>query len=108
MIHNASAQSEPETGRVSLFKRSGIRAGLNGLALERRTGFSEIDIVLQIFSTVEAQGANALFQVRDRDGAMTEMGRRLSWRPLSFYHLHIAENRRMQFLPAGFGCERVQ
>jgi hypothetical protein len=26
------------------------------------------------FSTVEAQGANDRFQVRDRDGAMTEMG----------------------------------
>jgi hypothetical protein len=34
-----------------------------------------IDIVLQFFFwTVEAQGANGLFQVRDRDGAMTEMG----------------------------------
>jgi hypothetical protein len=44
--------------------------------LERRTGFSEIDIVLQIFSTVGAQGANGRVQVRDRDGAMTEIGAR--------------------------------
>jgi hypothetical protein len=51
-----------------------VRAGLIGLASERRTGFSEADFVLQIFSTVEAQGANGRFQVRDRDGAMTEMG----------------------------------
>jgi hypothetical protein len=38
-------------------------------------GFSEIDVVLQIFSTFEAQGTNGLFQVRDRDGAMTKIGR---------------------------------
>jgi hypothetical protein len=38
-------------------------------------GFAETDIVLQFFSTVEAQGANGRFQVRDRDGAMTGIGR---------------------------------
>jgi hypothetical protein len=46
----------------------------SALVSERRTGFSEIDIVLQFFSTVEAQGANDRFQVRNGDGAMTEMG----------------------------------
>jgi hypothetical protein len=43
-------------------------------ASKRRSRFSEIDIVLQFFSTVEAQGANDRFQVRNGDGAMTEMG----------------------------------
>lgn len=41
---------------------------------ERRTGLSETDIALQTFMTIEAQGANGRCQVRDRDGAMTEMG----------------------------------
>jgi hypothetical protein len=35
----------------------------------------EADFVLQFFSTVETQGADGRFQVRDRDGAMSEMGR---------------------------------
>jgi len=42
--------------------------------IETTNGFSEIDIVLRIFSTIEAQGANGRFHVRDRDGAMTEIG----------------------------------
>jgi hypothetical protein len=37
--------------------------------------FSETDIVLQISSPVEAQGANGRFQIRGRDGTMTEMVR---------------------------------
>jgi hypothetical protein len=46
---------------------------LIGLSSERRTGSSEIDIVLH-FLMVQAQGANGRFQDRDRDGAMTEIG----------------------------------
>jgi hypothetical protein len=42
--------------------------------VERRTEFSEIDIIVQFFSTGETQGANGRFQVRDRDGAITEIG----------------------------------
>lgn len=38
-------------------------------------GFSEIDIVPKFFSTVEPQGANGRFQVRDRDGANDRDGR---------------------------------
>jgi hypothetical protein len=40
--------------------------------------FRKSTFVLQIFSTVEAQGANGRFQVGDRDGAMTEMERNVA------------------------------
>jgi hypothetical protein len=42
-------------------------------------GFRKSTSSCKFFSTVEAQGANGRFQVRDRDGAITEMGAKLSF-----------------------------
>jgi hypothetical protein len=65
---------EPEAG--DQLAGLGERPVADGTAgtIERNTlGFSEADIVLQIFQPAEAQGANGRFQVRDRDGAMNMM-----------------------------------
>jgi len=48
---------------------------LIGLASKRRTEFPKSTSFCEIFSTVEARGANGRFQVRDRDGAIIEIGR---------------------------------
>jgi hypothetical protein len=92
----------------------------SALVSERRTGFSEIDIVLQFFSTVEAQGANDRFQVRNGDGAMTEIGAKRtfarcfsdvrSWPRLCgksrWFALWRAEAQ-SEPVPLGFGAHRL-
>jgi hypothetical protein len=51
-----------------------LLAGFTGLELKRPTGFRKPTSSRKIFSTVKALSANGRFQVRDRDGAMTERG----------------------------------
>jgi len=77
-----------------------VRAGRIGLASERRTGFSVADIVLQIFSMIEVQGANGRFQVRDRDGAMTEIGRVVDPPICTLLYANAAEG--IRSLPLGY------
>jgi len=49
--------------------QSPVKVGFIGLASERRTGLCGNRHRPANFSTVEVQGANGRFQVRDRDGA---------------------------------------